>query len=370
MKPFLPIIPFLAKYPFLRVAARFLEFEYGSIDSIFRSKDDVVDSARKLGVEIVEYVLEGKTHPELEKIKDLKPTFLCEECEVRECKDKAKDELDVFKYCDYPHHDFDYRLLKLAKTMTIAYLFSKIAVSKLSETQRRKFAVKEARRYREMLEEESLGFLKYLAIDFRIKARVVDDKFKVDVVDYLKGAVKIKADTWKLVNRWLENGFVFLNKREFVRLVEEYLRARLEERMDVNVDVSIEVKEKWDEEIKDLGIKVECYPPCMKKIIADLRRGVNVPHTARFALASFLLNIGMSVDDVVNIFRNAPDFDEEKTRYQVEHIAGMRGKGEEYICPSCDTMKSYGNCYADESCSGIGHPVKYYRRCITRTCSR
>ncbi len=370
MKPFLPIIPFLAKYPFLRVASRFLEFEYGSIESILNSNEKLINDAKKLGVEIVEYVLEGKIHPELKRIEELKPTFICEECEVRECKNRAKDELDRFKYCDYPYHDFDYRLLKLAKTMTIAHLFSKIAVSKLSEAQRRKFAVREARRYREMIEEESLGFLKYLATDFRIRARVVGDEFKVDVVDYLKGAVRIKADAWKLVNRHLENGFVFLTKREFVRLIEEYLRDRLEERVEANVDLSIDVEERWDEEIKDLGIRVECYPPCMKKILSDLKRGVNVPHTARFALASFLLNIGMSVDDVVNVFRNAPDFDEEKTRYQVEHIAGMRGKGEEYICPSCDTMRSYGNCYSDDSCSGIGHPIKYYRRCITRTCSR
>ncbi len=369
MKPYLPILPFLAKYPFLKLAGKFLEFEYGNLDSILKSNDDLVLSAKKLGIKIVESVLEGKICPEIEALKDLNEPFLCEECGVKECRYKAEDELDRFRFCDYPLHQSEiyYKKLKLAKMIVVAYIFSKIAVSNLNEALRHKFAVREARRYREMLEKESVGFLRIVARDFGIKAKVVDDSFKVDVVDYLKGAVKIKAEEWKLVNRRLEDGFVFLSKREFVRLLEEYLRERLGERIGIKMDLGVRFEAKFEEiDVKDLGIEAECYPPCMKKILSDLRNGLNVPHSARFAIASFLLNIGMSVEDVVEIFRTAPDFDEEKTRYQVEHIAGQRGKGQEYICPSCETMKSYGNCYADEKCSKINHPIQYYLRCVKR----
>ncbi len=369
MRPFLPILPFLAKYPFLRVADRFLKFEFGDVD--LDSDEEPVSTARKLGIEIVEHVLEGKEHPVFEEVRKIRFDFLCDECEVKECREKAKDEFEVFVYCTYPARDINLKRVEgLARKMVLAYVFSRIAVSKLSEAQRRKFAVREARRYREMLEDEGEGFLKYLANDLGIGVKVRDDVFKVDVADYLRGAVRIKADAWKLVNRWLDGGYVFLSKREFVRLIEEYLRRRLEEKVGLDARISVRVREKWDEEIRGMGVRVECYPPCMKRILADLNRGVNVPHTARFAIASFLLNIGMGVDDVVRIFRNAPDFDEEKTRYQVEHIAGMRGKGEEYVCPSCETMRSYGNCYPDEGCEGVGHPIRYYRRCVTRTCSR
>ncbi len=368
MKPFLPILPFLAKYPFLKVAGRFLEFEYGDLESILNSDDELVSSARELGVRIVEATLKGEKVPELEDLKDLNEPFLCDECDVRDCVEKGGD-LERFRFCDYPFHS-SYKYLKhlnLAKKFVLAYLFSKIAVSNLSEALRRKFAVRMARTYREMLERESVGFLKVVVADFGINAKFVDGVFRVDVVDYLKGAVRIKAEEWKLVNRRLERGFVFLNKRELVRLLEEFLRDRLCERVEVGVKLEVKVESKsTDLEVRDLGIDVECYPPCMKKILSDLRNGVNVPHSARFAIAAFLLNIGMSVDDVVNVFRNAPDFDEDKTRYQVEHIAGQRGKGEEYICPSCETMKSYGNCYADESCSNVKHPVRYYVRCVKR----
>ncbi len=369
MKPFLPILPFLAKYPFLKLAGKFLEFEYGSLDSILNSNDDLILSAKELGIKIVESALKGESCPEIEELKDLNEQFLCDVCEVKDCKNKAEDELDRFRFCNYPIHQSEkyFKYLKLAKKMVIAYMFSKIAISNSNEALRHKFAVKEARRYREMLERESVGFLKVVISDFGIKANVVGDVFKVDLVDYLKGAVKIKAEEWKLVNRRLEGGFVFLSKRDFIRLLEEYLRERLSERIGIKMDLGIRFEAKFEEiDVKDLGIKAECYPPCMKKILSDLRNGLNVPHSARFAIASFLLNIGMSVEDVIEIFRTAPDFDEDKTRYQVEHIAGQRGKGEEYICPSCETMRSYGNCYADEKCSNINHPIRYYIRCMKR----
>jgi DNA primase large subunit len=366
MKPFLPILPFLAKYPFLKLAGKFLEFEYRNLNAILNAEGKLEREAKELGIEIVKSVLEGKKldlhYPNAK--------FLCSECEVKDCKRKCEDELERFRYCEYPIYRLEeyYMHKHLAKKSIIAYIFSKIAVSKLDDVLRRKFAVREARRYREMLEKEDVEFLKIVGLDFGVRFKVAGDVFKVDVVDYLKGAVKIKADEWKLVNRRLEGGFVELTKREFVRLLEEFLRERLEEKIDVGIDIDIKIDRRFDRiELEDLKeIDAECYPPCMKKILADLKNGLNVPHSARFAIASFLLNIGVSVDKVVDIFRTSPDFDEEKTRYQVEHIAGQRGKGEEYICPSCDTMKSYGNCYADESCEGINHPVRYYKLCLKR----
>jgi len=100
-------------------------------------------------------------------------------------------------------------------------------------------------------------------------------------------------------------------------------------------------------------------PPCIERLIEDLQRGENLPHFARFALATFLTHAGWSVDQIVDLFRNAPDFDEKVTRYQVEHVAGKRGGGKRYAPPACARMRQEGLCVAD---CGVGHPLVFLRR--------
>lgn len=39
---------------------------------------------------------------------------------------------------------------------------------------------------------------------------------------------------------------------------------------------------------------------------------MNLAHSMRFAMTSFLLNVGMSVDEILNLFNISPDFDAEK----------------------------------------------------------
>jgi Ca2+-binding RTX toxin-like protein len=63
----------------------------------------------------------------------------------------------------------------------------------------------------------------------------------------------------------------------------------------------------------------------MKALLSDLQKGVNLPHTARFALTSFLANIGLDKEQIMELYRMAPDFREDLTRYQVEHITGGSG---------------------------------------------
>jgi DNA primase large subunit len=105
----------------------------------------------------------------------------------------------------------------------------------------------------------------------------------------------------------------------------------------------------------------DAFPPCMKDLLSELQRGLNLPHTARFALTSFLANLGYDKDKIMELYRMAPDFREELTRYQVEHITGAGGT--EYTSPSCKTMTTYGNCYGkDKLCEYVSHPLTYYRK--------
>jgi len=100
-------------------------------------------------------------------------------------------------------------------------------------------------------------------------------------------------------------------------------------------------------------------PPCMRAILDALKRGENLPHTARFAITTYLLKRGWDVEQIVDLFRNAPDFNEKITRYQVQHIAGRAGGRKEYAVPSCKTMREWGLCITN---CGIKNPLEYGRK--------
>jgi DNA primase large subunit len=194
----------------------------------------------------------------------------------------------------------------------------------------------------------------------------------VHISSYLKAPSRIKSEKWRLINKKLEKGFVEIEQDDFIRLIEEFLRERLVEKIQIDdeikklIEPSLKVIEPvvFEEKKKAGQLKFDktdtsCFPPCMKKILEDLKSGVNIPHTARFAVTSFLLNAGLDVEEVITLFRSAPDFNEERTRYQVEHIAGA--KGTEYDCPACDTMRTYHNCV--KNCDTY-HPLSLYENCM------
>ncbi|MBS3778292.1 MAG: DNA primase regulatory subunit PriL, partial [Candidatus Thermoplasmatota archaeon] len=103
-------------------------------------------------------------------------------------------------------------------------------------------------------------------------------------------------------------------------------------------------------------------PPCIKGILAEVQAGENVPHMGRFALVSFLNALKLTTQDIIDLFNTAPDFDEEKSRYQIDHITG-EGSSTSYKPPGCDKLKTYGLCPSeeiDEICKKTIHPLSYY----------
>ena len=112
-----------------------------------------------------------------------------------------------------------------------------------------------------------------------------------------------------------------------------------------------------------LGMEAADMPPCIKNLLETLSSGGRLSHVGRFTLTSFLVNTGATEDEVMNFFKSASDFDERKTRYQVEHIAGRRGSRRKYTAPNCNTMRTHGLCVnPDALCATITHPLTYYRR--------
>jgi len=116
------------------------------------------------------------------------------------------------------------------------------------------------------------------------------------------------------------------------------------------------------ETIEDILKLVDiAYPPCIKTLINSLISGENLSHHQRFAVASFLVNIGANIDAVLDLFKRSPDFNERVARYQIEHIAGLRGSKKRYLPYNCVTMRSLGLCVGD---CGVKNPLTYYYRRI------
>lgn len=247
----------------------------------------------------------------------------------------------------------------------------------------RKYALAEARRAEIFLEkdlkiessEHMLSILTKIFKDlFAIDTIYENGKFKVKVPDYLKRAAYFHDDHWKLVNRTVNGGFVYLEPDDTVRLIRDELTLYIYEK--INKMELRQLPDSIKSKVEELRVKVAKhkefrtyivtakYPPCIQHILQMLTKGENPPHSARFLFATYLLSIGKSVDEVCALFETAPDYNERVTRYQVEHLAGMRGSRTKYTCPSCEKVANDKNCYKTEECNGIINPVQFGRRMV------
>lgn len=240
----------------------------------------------------------------------------------------------------------------------------------------RRYALAEAKAAHEALIGEpqiiQQSVLATMGQEFGMNIDISEQKFRLHFTDYVRYAHRMHDPGWKLVNRRLQSGWLSLSQKEFTRLLQEAIRDRIQQDLPLDIPSETGICDKLSGPIAtvqeslgarktefEIGGEVEsgAFPPCIAHSIAMLQGGVNLAHSARFATTAFLRNIGMSVDDIVGMFGGSPDFDETRTRYQVEHIAGQ-----EYTAPGCDTMKTYGNCVgADDLCKRVVHPLNYYR---------
>ena len=250
---------------------------------------------------------------------------------------------------------------------------------------KRRYALAEAKRISNLLGNENKSNITYIANNFNWKIKPVKDPavsltydFTLHYTDFLKNATVFHDKKWKLINRRMLKGEVYLTKSEAARLLEEEVRRYIEGKLDIKVGSLPEAVMNRINRLKQLFIEkrgeiqleelpkeviVNAYPPCIKELYDTIASGRNVSHIGRFALTSFLINIGMTTKNVVNLFSSVSDFNERLTRYQVEHIAGERGSRTKYIPPRCDTLRTHGVCHSmDDTCRRVRHPLAYYRR--------
>lgn len=199
-------------------------------------------------------------------------------------------------------------------------------------------------------------------------------EFKIPVTEFLRRATYFHTPEWKLVNRIVDNGYVYVKKLELVRLIREEIKNLIHNRLHAlsSFKTPQEFQPIIEELVKssptpidageEITVTPDKYPPCLVRALELLQTGQNVPHYGRFLMATFLLSIGKSVNDIVQLYPKVPDFNEKITRYQVEHIAGLRGGRTRYKVPSCRTLATHNFCFRTQACGTIINPLQFARQ--------
>ena len=208
--------------------------------------------------------------------------------------------------------------------------------------------------------------------DLTDHVHATDRGYDVDVPTYLLLSSSLRADGWRLVNRALDDGRVPVTEPELDTLLQQAVRDRVAEDLPLSVPAGIEEPLETEanairDVLSDMDLTREIdtvvpdlFPPCMQHLLDAVQRGEHLPHHSRFAITAFLANIGLTTDEIVEIYSVNPGFGEEMTRYQTDHIRG-ESSPTEYTAPSCATMKAYGDCTnPDDLCDAISHPLSYY----------
>jgi DNA primase large subunit len=267
--------------------------------------------------------------------------------------------------------------LRESESQLLSYPITRILLSCIDNphlTQR--YAVAESKTASKNLKQETNTQIKTIAEALDLHPKIEKNGFSITFTEYVQTAHTIKELKWKLTNQHINKGWLTLNKDDIIRLLEEKIKKRVLHNMPLSIPEDLcknlqphtqEIKtilsktQKHTYNLETGPLNKEYFPPCITHAIENLQAGINLAHSARFALTSFLLTIGMDTEEVTELFNVSPDFDVEKTRYQIEHIAGSSGTT--YTPPSCATMITFGNCIGkNRLCQKISHPIGYYRK--------
>ncbi len=249
---------------------------------------------------------------------------------------------------------------------------------------KKRYALAEAKQAHSDFQFESSEKLLALARNFDWDIELNRDssiplEFVLGFADYLRNVTHLRDEKWKLINRFLVDGKVYLNQHDVARLLQEEVQRRIDKRLDTKElppfpQKVVEIAEQLNVLAKDkigeaeMGgfpkvVSQSAFPPCIVALYEEASKGRHLSHVGRFTLTSFLVTIGMPPEKVAEVFKTFSDYNARLTLYQVEHIAGEKGSGTAYTPPSCSTLQTHGVCVNnDELCRWIRHPLAYYKR--------
>ena len=329
----------LAKYPFLQEASAYIQeskFDFAEFD-----RPEMIHIINR-AVEKLENELKGKIYSNLDEYEIEIMTFLVSLLLI-----KSIGLEEVSKKCS---------------------LFEAMRVERFLSTD---LSIERSSQKKKLLVQKIFQDL----FDINIDVDSTTSICKLSVPDYLLRASKMYEQEWKLINRSVKDGYVYLDTDEAVRLIRNELSNLIYTRIkNMKVyEVPILIKSKADELRKKYSgryvyrnqFKILEYPPCIKHAMEIINKGENLPHSARFMLATYMLAIGKTEEEVIEIFKNSPDYNEKITRYQVEHLAGKKGSHIKYSVPSCDRLRSEDLCFAVKECENLINPIQFGRRKLT-----
>lgn len=229
------------------------------------------------------------------------------------------------------------------------------------------------------------GFEKGYSASTR-KKRSFIDVYSVSLNPYLEYAAQLPKAKWNLPNRGLVDGRVVMVEPELYEMLERAIKDRIsaslpipreriaQELGDLEIsDVFGEALEEVQSAIPDSMFSVdidrveqELFPPLIQTLIQRIQDGENLKHKERFAAAAFLINIGMTDDEILELFgardENVPEFVESNTQEQLDHIRTKGGDGEPYTPPTYETISSWGTTWEMDALEEkVSHPLGYYR---------
>ena len=190
-------------------------------------------------------------------------------------------------------------ITKYSKKEDVEILSFPVAVLMASATKdpliKRRYALAEAKRAYNLLKTEPKEKIMKIAENFQWKILQVNPsektpyQFKIHFTDYLKNTTSLRGKKWKLVNRLLNNGNVYITKNETARLLAEEIRRHIEGKMETkelpelpeNIikkvesikTLAISKREKIKLEEIPKTIVIEAFPPCIKALYEKLSSG-------------------------------------------------------------------------------------------------
>lgn len=244
---------------------------------------------------------------------------------------------------------------------------------------KKRYALHEAKRIYGHLSQETPDKIRKIAQFFTWNLTLTDTgAYSLHFVDFLQNSTALQEPEWKLINRQLSQGRLLVTQHEAARLLQEEVRRYVEAKLDTKLTTLPSEIRLVVEKLKNTltarkgsirqeeypqTVNPKAFPPCIKALHDALSNGHHLSHTGRFALTTFLVNIGMSTETILDLYRNVSDFNERLTRYQVEHIAGERGSRTKYKPPTCQTLRTHGICTSpDEDCRRARRLLVCYKR--------
>jgi len=117
----------------------------------------------------------------------------------------------------------------------LSYPIARMAVVCIDDLYfKRRYALSEAIHAYKNLINESTSFLIDISKEFKLNVKFKKDTKKLSIffTDYLHNA-PTRYKEWKMINRDVENGYVHISHKDLARLIQESLRFRINNELDI-----------------------------------------------------------------------------------------------------------------------------------------